>query len=224
MLENIIKWSKRLNIPLAGLEAIDAVTIIGNGVRDAITYLILCHRLNGRYVVGVTSALRVNLSIETMISIVMGERVNKFIIALDQEEFELDNLWSLVENKLGEYGIEWSLVKVGDRFRLYKCVHGVRDFYVIPVINGLSRRSYSKHVIEDHLLEVVKSVRDRDLLNYLSSFIDRIADPKELWNRLVQSYSDADQRIYRYMLDMDYRELRHLFLQQTSALELITEI
>jgi len=54
---NLVKWAVRLKIPLAGLQPLEKVIIIANGVPDAIVCLILAHKFNGKQFVGILKPL-----------------------------------------------------------------------------------------------------------------------------------------------------------------------
>ncbi len=215
----LYQWSNRLRIPLAGIRPITSAIIIGNGVADAVIYLILAHRLNGKSIVGITTAWREESSIETTLEIIRGRRVSKILIALDQEEEqELNNFWKNIEKAFNNHGIEFRLNESNDRIRVYTCVHGDMEFTTIIAVNGVDNPHYSRHSIEDHLLEALKTwCKDENILKLLSK-TSKPLDPKKLWNEINQEYRNIHYRTYQEITTMQIKLLEQIFPQQIKAL------
>ena len=211
---NLVKWAVRLKIPLAGLQPLEKVIIIANGVPDAIVCLILAHKFNGKQFVGILKpleGLRVG-AISSALKIVRSKKVKDILIILDQERDPLEELWRRIERKLSEV-VKYEISRVENRFRMYICSHAYYKFRMLIVISGLSTPYSDKHTIEDHLLELSKEVLTKeDVERILRSY----RDPKAAWQKLGEKH----QAIYSYLLNASKDKLKQFFPQHIKAFSL----
>jgi len=207
---NLITWSRKLDISLAGPEEIGDMIVIADGSPDDIVYLILAHKLDGGKAVGITATQEKRVaSIPLALELVRREKLEKLLIALDQEADELAELWRQIEEKLREKADEYKLDASEERFRLYSCQYAQHRFKALIAINGLNT-SYSKHTIEDHLIKFAGKSLGDDVRAILKSS----SDPKEAWRKL----RDHHQIILLKIRDASVNQLEEFFPQQIKAL------
>jgi hypothetical protein len=207
------KWARKLNIPLAGPQPINVAIIVGNGIPDDIVWLILGHKFNRRHVIGITKPqemLGVN-SISSIPMLVKGEKIKDLIIAIDQETSILEGIWENVERIFQERRITYKVVEEDGKLRIFDCTYASYKFRNLIVINGLDK-PYSKHTIEDHLLEFYREISGENL-NIILSNSDQ--DPKKAWRKL----KDKEEYVYHQLIETSTDKLEQIFTQHIKALK-----
>jgi hypothetical protein len=212
---NLATWARKLKIPLAGLQPVSAIIIVGNGIPDDVVWLILGHKFDGEHVVGITKP-REELGINSLSSIpklIESGRTESLIVSMDQERLTLEEVEANIKRKLRETGVEHELIEEGRRIYVFNCVYACHRFRTAIVVNGLDK-PYRRHTIEDHLLEFYREFVKRDLESLLS---DVSGDPKEAWRRL----KSEEELIYNQLLRVSCDELERTFTQHVRALKLL---
>jgi len=213
----ITKWKTKLKIPLARPdEKYDKLILVGNGVQDAIAYLILTHKLDGTQVLGITKTEKTRLgTISHIPTIIRQLKIEKIVFSIDQEDQELDDLKTQLENTMRrKYGINFNLEEEQNRLYIYNCSHLNRQFELIVTINGLDIPSYTKHTIEDHLLLLFKELSNND--EKLTRAVSNArGNPKEAW-RLLEKHHE---NVYLNLLDIEDEKLQKIFPQQITSIK-----
>ncbi|MCD6387344.1 MAG: hypothetical protein J7L30_03385 [Methanophagales archaeon] len=216
---NLAKWARKLRIPLSGPAPVKGVIIIGNGTPDDIVCLILCHKFDGKQVVGVTKpeAAGIKSAILAALKIVEKVKVKDLMIILDQEERGQEEFWNEVEEGFRKEKVEFAVNEEGEGFRAYECSQAHYKFKVAVLANGLPRQ-YRKHTIEDHLLELSMSLENvrEDVEEVLRESED---DPKEAWKKLRKKNKEIHGKVYSHLLNASKDEIRSYFPQHVRALE-----
>ena len=214
------KWAGKLKIPLSRLAPVKGVIIIGNGTPDDIVCLILCHKFDGKHVVGVTKpeAAGIKSAIYAAIKVVEKLKVEDLMIILDQEEREQGEFWNEVEDGFRKEKVEFTVNEEGEGFRAYECSQAHYKFKVAVLANGLPRR-YRKHTIEDHLLELSMSLENvrEDVEEVLR---ESEYDPKEAWKKLREKHREIHGKVYFHLLNASKDKIRSYFPQHVGALEI----
>jgi stress-induced morphogen len=208
----LTKWARRLKIPLAGPQPVQSVIVVGNGTPDEVVCLILCHKLNGENVVGITKPqekLRID-SITPALELIRREKVKNLLIALDQERESLEELWKRIEGKFKEEKLKYKIESQEEKFCAYTCSQAHYKFKILMTINGLNR-PYQKNTIEDHLLEFSREFLEEDANKALNN---SNKDPKEAWKKLV----DRHQEIYSSLSKRGHDKMQQIFPQHIKAL------
>ena len=219
---NIIKWSKRLKIPI-GLRgvSIKSLLIVGDGTPDEIVSMLLLHKFNGkegRYV-GILKPEYLRLeAIRSVVTLINQSSFDVVMLFLDQEDDDLNELWGRVEEKIGSYftcsryiSNVLSAAEASDRLRIFKCQTVRNSFLFAIVINGLSDFPCEKHTIEDHLvkLAIEKLGLDRKYSK------DKGGCSKDLWN----SYSRNDRiEVFNLIINLPVEEVSVFFPQHLEAI------
>jgi len=217
---NLAKWARKLRIPLSRLAPVKGVIIIGNGTPDDIVCLILCHKFDGKHVVGVTKpeAAGIKSAILAALKIVEKVKVKDLMIILDQEEREQGEFWNEVEDEFRKEKVEFAVNEGGEGFRAYECSQAHYKFKVAVLANGLPGR-YRKHTIEDHLLELSTSLENvgEDVEEVLR---ESEYDPKEAWKKLREKHREIHGKVYSHLLNASKDKIRSYFPQHVRALEI----
>ncbi|MCW7075025.1 MAG: hypothetical protein OCU24_04130 [Candidatus Methanospirare jalkutatii] len=219
------KWAGKLKIPLSRLAPVKGVIIIGNGTPDDIVCLILCHKFDGKHVVGVTKpkAAGIKSAILAALKIVEKVKVKDLMIILDQEERGQEEFWNEVEEGFRKEKVEFTVNEEGEGFRAYECSQAHYKFKVAVLANGLTNKQYKKHTIEDHLLELssrLENVRE-DVEKVLR---ESEYDPKEAWKKLREKHREIHGKVYSHLLNASKDVIRLYFPQHVRALEIFREI
>ena len=189
---SIIKWQNKLRIPLAPPERIsNKLILVGNGAQDGVVYLILTHKYNGRYYIGITTTAETREGAIPHIPTIIRElNIEKLVFSLDQESDELADLRTLLEEKMRAHAITPNLKEEQNRLYIYDCTHSQRQFELIVTVNGIDDPSYTQHTIEDHLLSFFKeTTNDNEML---VETLNRVqGDPKEAWNLLRNRHEEV---------------------------------
>ena len=142
---NLITWSRKLDISLAGPGEIRDMIVIADGSPDDIVYLILAHKLDGGKAVGITATQEKRVaSIPLALELVRREKLEKLLIALDQEA---DELAELAKDSFGVVFVP-ALAGIGTPYWINEvrgCVHGLsrgtrREHLVRALMEGLAFR------------------------------------------------------------------------------------
>ena len=196
------------------------VIIIGNGTPDDIVCLILCHKFDGKHVVGVTKpeAAGIKSAILAALKVVEKVRVKDLMIILDQEEREQEEFWNEVEEGFRKEKVEFAVNEEREGFRAYECSQAHYKFKVAVLANGLPGR-YRKHTIEDHLLELSTSLENvgEDVEEVLR---ESEYDPKEAWKKLREKHREIHGKVYSHLLNASKDKIRSYFPQHVRALEI----
>ena len=221
---NLAKWARKLGIPLSGPAPVKGVIIIGNGTPDDIVCLILCHKFDGKHVVGVTKpeAAGIKSAIFAALKVVKKVKVKDLMIILDQEGREQGEFWNEVEDGFRKEKVEFTVNEEGEGFRAYECSQARYKFKVAVLANGLPRR-YRKHTIEDHLLEL--SSRLENVREAVEEVLrESEYDPKEAWKKLREKHREVHREVYSHLLNASKDKIRSYFPQHVRALEIFREI
>ena len=217
---NLVKWARKLRIPLSGPAPMKGVIIIGNGTPDDIVCLILCHKFDGKHVVGVTKpeAAGIKSAIYAAIKVVEKLKGEDLMIILDQEEREQGEFWNEVEDEFRKEKVEFTVNEEGEGFRAYECSQAHYKFKVAVLANGLPRQ-YRKHTIEDHLLELLMSLEN------MGEAVEQVLreseyDPKEAWKKLREKHKEIHGKVYSHLLNASKDKIRSYFPQHVRALEI----
>lgn len=214
----INKWASKLRIKIARHEAFNKLILIGDGIPDAIAYLILAHKFDGKSTVGVTTTEEKHIMAVTHVPIIVKQLgVQKIVLSLDQEEHTLENLKTQLEERMREK-FSFQPEEKQERYYVYACSYSQRTFKLIITVNGLDLPShrFRKHTIEDHLLSSLKEISNDNSL--ITTTLSRTKeDPKETW-RLLR---DHHYNVYSNLLKWKIERLRNLFPQQISSLEML---
>ncbi|MEM2972007.1 MAG: hypothetical protein QW270_06245 [Candidatus Bathyarchaeia archaeon] len=147
-------------------------------------------------------------------TILKNLRTRKIIFSIDQDDQELNNLKTQLENEMKENSIHFSLEEQQNRLYIYNCSYVQHQFEFIVAINGLNASyRYSKHTIEDHLLSLFMktSNNSQELMEALEK---SGGNPKEAW-RLLKRYHD---NVYFGLLNRKISDLQRIFPQQIESL------
>ena len=214
---NLHKWSRRLGIQLAtSMQTIDSIIILGNGSPDDITYLILCHKLNGKKVVGITKTKEPRYSsIDVIIELAERIKVKKYLLVIDQENDDVNTIYREIERILRFRCAHFSINERSRRLRTYECTRGHRNFTVIIVVSGLDTLNLTRHTIEDHLLEFSKTILGENELNNLLKITK--GDPKEVWKLI----GDRHHEVFKEFLNTKVEVLKQIFPQHIEALNML---
>jgi len=221
---NLVKWARKLRIPLSGPAPMKGVIIIGNGTPDDIVCLILCHKFNGKHVVGVTKseAAGIKKAIYAALKVVEKVKVKNLMIILDQEEREQGEFWNEVEDEFRKEKVEFAVNEEGEGFKAYECSQAHYKFKVAVLANGLPRQ-YRKHTIEDHLLELSMSLENvREAVEEVLR--ESEYDPKKAWKKLREKHKEINGKVYSHLLNASKDVIRSYFPQHVRALEIFREI
>ena len=215
------KWAGKLKIPLSRLAPVKGVIIIGNGTPDDIVCLILCHKFDGKHVVGVTKpeAAGIKSAILAALKIVEKVKVKDLMIILDQEGREQEEFWNEVEDGFRKEKVEFAVNEEGEGFRAYECSQAHYKFKVAVLVNGLPNKQYKKHTIEDHLLELSMSLENvgEDVEEVLR---ESEYNPKEAWKKLRKKNKEIHGKVYSHLLNASKDKIRSYFPQHVRALEI----
>jgi len=213
---SITKWQSKLKIPLAPPERIsNKLILVGNGAQDGVVYLILAHKYNGKYSIGITTTAETREGAISHIPTIIRElNIEKLVFSLDQESDELANLKILLEEKMKTYAITPNLREEQSRLYIYDCAHSQRQFELIVAVNGLDDPSYTQHTIEDHLLSFFKEMTNNNEI--LVETLNRVqGNPKEAWNLLRNHHEE----VYQNLLQKGINELERFFPQQVESIK-----
>jgi len=214
---SLARWSRRLKIPLGGSQPIESAITVGDGSPDDIVCLVLCHKFDGRKVVGINKPQegRGASSISAALQLTEGVRVKNLMVVLDQEGDKLEEIFGRAEGKLHESGVKFEIGVEEGRLRTYNCIHAHRKFRTLVVVNGLDK-PYSIHTIEDHLLEFSERVLEENVGEVLDA---SNKNPKEVWEKL----KDKHEGVYSHLLKAEEKDLEQIFPQHIRALGLLQE-
>jgi hypothetical protein len=160
----IADWQNKL----AGL------IVLCNGTPDDIVLGILAYHLNGTKVVGIVKpSNKRHLSSLSETKTYLDLNVTKIFYLIDQEDFELDDLFSRIESEMQNIGIEYTLGLERERVRIYNCILPNKSFTIAIVVNGLSEIVTDKHCIEDHLIKAGDIQNNQDTKATWESLIDQ---------------------------------------------------
>ena len=217
------KWAGKLGIPLSGPAPVKGVIIIGNGTPDDIVCLILCHKFDGKHVVGVTKpeAAGIKSAIYAALRSIR-EKINNLMVILDQEEKKEKEFWNEIEDVFKKEKVEFEVIEKEEKFRVYACSQANYKFEVAVLANGLPRQ-YRKHTIEDHLLELLMSLEN------MGEAVEQVLreseyDPKEAWKKLREKHKEIHGKVYSHLLNASKDVIRSYFPQHVRALEIFREI
>ena len=213
---SVTKWQSKLKIPLAPLERIsNKLILVGNGAQDGVVYLILAHKFDGEYSIGITTTVETREgAIPHIPTIIRGLNIEKLVFSLDQESNELVNLKTLLEEKMRTHAITPNLKEEQSRLYVYNCTHSQRQFELIVAVNGLDDPSYAQHTIEDHLLLFFKEMTNNNEM--LVKTLNRVqGNPKEAWNLLKNHHEE----VYQNLLQKGTNELQRFFPQQVESIK-----
>lgn len=212
-IKNAFRWA---NVKFEyGKGAPSLLVVFLDGSEDIRAVALLLHKMDGEHTAGLLKPSdlgpnNVGKNLSTYLQ--KGFKQSVFFLVLDQEAFELEELWSRVENSLSKHGIKYSIERSGDRWRLYACAHGVRKLWIGVVVNGLGQQ-HGIHTIEDHLVELA---RVEKLVNE-SPTVD---DPKSKWSKISK---EIQHEVYKRILHSEHTH--RLFEQHISVLkELIKKL
>lgn len=192
------------------------IVVIMDGSEDACAIALLLHRLDGKFLASLLRPERLgpdNIGKNLSTYIHRGFKQRAFLMVLDQEDIELEEMWGRVEGSLTDSGITYSIVGGDIRWRLYNCILGGKEFSVGVVVNGLDER-YVKHSIEDHLVELA-------MLEGLVKESFTASDSKGRWLKISED-GDARRAVYRGILGS--RHTPSVFKQHVSAVERLKEV
>ena len=218
------KWAGKLKIPLSRLAPVKGVIIIGNGTPDDIVCLILCHKFDGKQVVGVIKpeAAGIKSAIYAALRSIR-EKINNLMVILDQEEKKEKEFWNEIEDVFKKEKVEFEVIEKEEKFRVYACSQAHYKFKVAVLVNGLPNKQYKKHTIEDHLLELSMSLENvrEDVEEVLR---ESEYDPKEAWKKLRKKNKEIHGKVYSHLLNASKDKIRSYFPQHVRALEIFREI
>ncbi|UYZ40052.1 MAG: hypothetical protein N2V74_07650 [Candidatus Methanospirare jalkutatii] len=221
---NLAKWARKLRIPLSGPAPMKGVIIIGNGTPDDIVCLILCHKFDGKQVVGVTKpeAAGIKSAIYAALRSIR-EKINNLMVILDQEEKKEKEFWNEIEDVFKKEKVEFEVIEKEEKFRVYACSQANYKFKVAVLANGLTNKQYKKHTIEDHLLELSMSLENvrEDVEGVLR---ESEYDPKEAWKKLREKHREVHREVFSHLLNASKDEIRLYFPQHVRALEIFRKI
>jgi hypothetical protein len=148
---------------------------------------IAAHHADGARTAGITKPA--NTGVASLDALVSDTSLSKLelaavLLAIDQEDKELLELWNEIEKRWQSSGFALRLLdQEGTRLRKYLCSKGGRRLEFIGVINGLEELKAEQHTVEDHL---IKMTSDRGLA--------RIANKKAsktVWQSLQDTSQDS---------------------------------
>lgn len=156
---------------------IDSIIVLGNGNVDDLVTPIVCHHLNGSKIVGITKPDRKRTeAISGFSAYVSGTKINKIALIMDQEEEDLDTIFTRINDKLMNLNIRSEMIVDYSRIKQFRCKYGSRTFYFILIISGLDCIPSRTHKIEDHLIN--GALKLSRILNA------SLQDSKDNWNSL----------------------------------------
>ena len=212
-------WSRRLKIPLAySPNTLNKIIAITDGHPDDTVMLILTHKLDGEKVVG---ALKTRFTmiggIKSILKIMPEQfkQIEAILFTLDQNTKDLSELWEEIVDTFKQNStlLEMLTLDGSNRVRVFKC-RVVREFSALVVINGLNY-DYTRHTIEDHLIEALKNVDEESVKNALNSSRN---DPKAAWRNLTRN-EEFYREIFKRLLNMSIGELKRIFPQHILSLQ-----
>ena len=187
--------------PLAG------IIVLADGTPDDYVVALLSYRLNGEKVLGVVKPEEKRLGVFNIIPTILNVlREGKIAVLIDQENEDLNTIFSEVSRRLSGIGTIIRDIVKEEKLWVYKCEHSIKKFQLIVIVNGLSEYTFKKHSIEDHLLKAAEKL--------LKVKIDE-EDPKEGWSKL----RDRQDEVFRQLKDA--KNLDDIFPQQIKGLKLL---
>lgn len=201
----------------------ELVVVIMDGIEDSRVIALLLHRLNGRCSAAIITPIElgpdnVGENLATYVS--TGVKQRAFLVVLDQEELQLNEVWRRIEDSLKKHGIAYKECETGDRWKIYACSRGDKAFLVGVVVNGLNL-PYQKHSIEDHLLELLK-LADTSSSQQLTSLRVAANSSKDAWSEIAKNNHDVQRMVYSAVVNSEHAFT--VFQQHVNAVERLREM
>ena len=188
---------------LAELPSRKKAIVIANGTPDNIVVALLTEALNHKDVVDLLFPEYKHIGIIDWIPKYVEEGYEKISVILDQEEYSLEKLYTILSSKLGKYNM------LTERVLEFKILRGSESADIIICINGINDFSVKKHSIEDHLLSIARELGIEYGLDNNSS--------KEAWFKLGR---DDQFKVFKYIIEHKEAVERY-FIQQHKSLSLL---
>ncbi|MEM0375946.1 MAG: hypothetical protein QXO17_07435 [Nitrososphaerota archaeon] len=198
---------------------IELVVVIMDGSEDSRVIALLLHRLNGECSAAIITPKdlgtdNVGKNLATYMS--KGVKQRAFLVVLDQEELQLNEVWRRIEDSLKKHGIAYKECEPGDRWKIYSCNHGDKEFLVGVVINGRDL-PFQKHSIEDHLLELLNKLADTTSSQQLTSLRVAANSSKDAWSKIAKNNHDVQRMVYSAVVNSEHAST--VFQQHVNAVE-----
>ena len=177
--------------------------IIANGSPDHIAIIILLHLLNHRELVDMAFPKHKHLAIIDYIPKYMEEDYENIILIIDQETLKIKEIHNYIENKLNPNQYE-ETKDLNSRLAKAIITHGNRKAALYITINGIEDKRFTKHTIEDHLLQLAEKIG-------LIKIKEKI-NPKETWIKLSKEKQEITLKAIRQS------KIKEIFPQQVEAI------
>ncbi|PUA34305.1 MAG: hypothetical protein B9J98_00185 [Candidatus Terraquivivens tikiterensis] len=207
---NINNISRRLGIDVLTFEPVtlNGIVILADGTPDDCAIAVIAYHLNGKKSVGVVKPEEKRYDVFRYLPVYLKYKVDKIAVLIDQENEGLASVFNKIEKKVSETGIVIQNAAKERRLKVYRCRHGVKEFQLISIVNGLDEHPFERHTIEDHLLKVAEKLPEVKISSN---------DPKKVWNEL----KDRQYEVYKKLKET--KDIEDVFPQQVKGLKCLCE-
>ena len=125
----------------------------------------------------------------------------------------LEEVWQRLESSLRQHGLPYTVVKMGERWRLYKVEHELLKFNLAVAVNDLET-PFLKHSIEDHLIHLATlkgEISEEDLRGHETA--------KEAWKTILKKKKGLHEEIYKEILGGERAAIHEAFKQHLEVIE-----
>ncbi len=209
----VFKWANAKFV--RGKGAPHLLVVFLDGSEDIRAVVLFLHKMDGKHTAGILKPESLgpdNVGKNLSTYLQAGFKQTAYLVILDQETLELEELWSRIENSLAKHGIKHSIERSDGRWRLYTCSHGGRMLWVGVVVNGLGQQS-GKHTIEDHLVELA-------VVEKLANESSTVNDSKNKWLEISKD-EKIRREVYKRILYSEY--VTRVFEQHVSVIKELIE-